>query len=56
MLCIDPARLKLIEVIGQGTFGIVHMASWRGSLVAAKVISLSPKDVGVVEREVEILK
>lgn len=52
----DSTKLKLIEVIGRGSFGIVHMASWRGSLVAAKVIGMSPMDVGKIEREIGILE
>ena len=55
-ICSDPHRLRLETVIGQGSFGVVHRACWRGSLVAAKVISLSPNDVGAVMREIEILK
>lgn len=52
----DPSRLKLIEVVGQGSFGVVHMASWRGSLVAAKVLCMGPVDIKLVEKEIEILK
>lgn len=51
-------EMKLMEVIGQGSYGTVYRASWRGSLVAAKVISLTPKDVKSIQvkREVEILR
>lgn len=42
---IDPNEVKLLSVIGQGSYGTVHVASWRGSLVAAKVISLTPRDI-----------
>lgn len=56
LLFVDPTKLKLIEVIGQGSYGVVHRASWRGSLVAVKVIPMSAKDVGVIEREVKILE
>ena len=32
--------LKLVGVIGEGTFGVVHKAIWRGTIVAAKVINV----------------
>ena len=32
--------LKLLNVLGQGSFGTAHLASWRSSLVAAKAIPL----------------
>lgn len=32
--------LKLVQVIGEGTFGVVHKAIWRGTVVAAKVINM----------------
>lgn len=34
-------NVKLLSVIGQGSFGTVHRALWRGILVAAKVIPTS---------------
>ena len=34
----DSNKLQLLEIIGQGSFGTVHVASWRGSLITAKVI------------------
>ena len=45
-------------MIGQGTFGVVHLASWRGSLVAAKVIPVSPTELNsdVIRREIDILR
>ena len=30
--------MVLLDHIGQGTFGTVYVASWRGCLVAAKVM------------------
>ena len=30
--------VRLVNVIGHGSFGTVYRAVWRGSLVAAKVI------------------
>ena len=45
-------------MIGQGSFGVVHLASWRGSLVAAKVIPVSQAELrkDVVRREIDILR
>ena len=31
-------ELQLMQTIGQGSFGTVHKALWRGVIVAAKVI------------------
>ena len=55
---IDPRELTLIKVIGQGTYGVVHVASWRGSLVAAKVIPISQTELknDIVRREIDILR
>lgn len=55
---LDLKHLKLIEVIGQGSFGGVHMASWRKSLVAAKVITVSTSGLkhSKVQQEIGILK
>ena len=57
-LITDPKELTLIKVIGQGSFGVVHLASWRGSLVAAKVIPVSQAELqkDVVRREIDILR
>ena len=35
----DPCNLRLLEIIGRGTYGVVHKAVWRGSIVAAKQIT-----------------
>ena len=57
-LITDPKELTLIKVIGQGSFGVVHLVSWRGSLVAAKVIPVSQAELRkyVVRREIDILR
>jgi hypothetical protein len=34
----DLDHVKFIEEIGRGTYGVVHKAVWRGSVVAAKVL------------------
>ena len=33
-------KVYLLKTIGQGTFGIVYEAVWKGTVVAAKVIAL----------------
>ena len=53
MLTADPCELKLFEIIGEGAFGTVHKASWRGCLVAAKVIPIQAK---LPSKEVDNLK
>ena len=45
LAAIDPNELTFIKVIGQGTFGVVHVASWRGSVVAAKVIPITQAEL-----------
>lgn len=34
-------ELQLFEVIGTGSFGVVHLGSWRGKKVAVKVMQLT---------------
>ncbi len=51
MYVTDPRELTLIKVIGQGSFGVVHLASWRGSLVAAKVIPVSQAELRMLYAE-----
>ena len=48
----DVLELRLVETIGQGSFGIVHKAVWCGSF-AAKVISLPSADRDAVMKEIE---
>ena len=46
-------QVRLINVIGQGSFGTVYRAVWRGSLVATKVIQMGEESrhiVGEVEK------
>ena len=38
---IGGKSLTLIEEIGRGSYGLVHKAVWRGTIVAAKVINIS---------------
>lgn len=35
-----PNKLRLLNLVGQGSFGMVHRAVWRGVVVAAKVIQV----------------
>ena len=49
-------ELRLAEIIGQGSFGIVHKAVGRGSVVAAKVISLPSADRDAVMKEIETIR
>ena len=46
----------LLNVIGQGSFGTVHAASWRGSLVAAKVIPVQISEATSIAGEIDILR
>ena len=52
-IIIDMNQVRLINVIGQGSFGTVYRAVWRGSLVATKVIQMGEESrhtVGEVEK------
>jgi hypothetical protein len=48
-------KLRLLEVVGEGAFGIVHKACWRGCIVAAKVIPW-PIETSICSKEIENLK
>ena len=52
----DTTELKLLEVIGQGSFGTVYSAAWRGSVIAAKVIPVHMAEAASVAREIEIVR
>ncbi len=30
--------MRILEELGRGSFGVVHRAIWRGTLVAAKIL------------------
>ena len=52
----DPGEVILGEVIGQGTFGMVHRATWRGGCAAVKrVRPRSREQATTFVREVEAL-
>ena len=53
---VDPNTLELLEVVGRGSFGTVHVAAWRGFLVAAKVIPMQFSETAVIASEIDILK
>ena len=49
-------NLQLLNAIGQGSFGTVYRATWRGSLVAAKVIGVKESEAKQISTEVTILR
>ncbi|KAI7838182.1 hypothetical protein COHA_008030 [Chlorella ohadii] len=52
----DPEEVVLGEVIGRGTFGVVHQATWRGGCVAVKRVQpRSREQATTFVREVEAL-
>ena len=53
---IDPEELESIKRIGEGSFGVVYRATWRGDDVAVKrfkMLSYSPAEMEEVTKEVE---
>ena len=48
---IDPEEVAFGEKIGEGEFGVVYRATWRGTPVAAKVLKSSEADFKVAELE-----
>ena len=51
----DTKQVRLVNIIGQGSFGTVYRAVWRGSIVAAKVIQVGAESSRVLS-EVERCK
>ena len=47
---------KLKAVIGEGTFGTVYRAIWRGTVVAAKVITIPAGSESTVQQEIAMCK
>ena len=45
-----------MEVVGEGTFGVVHKAIWRGTVVAAKVINVPHGSEETVKKEIEMCR
>ncbi|DAZ99413.1 TPA: hypothetical protein N0F65_004046 [Lagenidium giganteum] len=57
-LHIDFSELKLAEMIGQGAFGTVHRATWRGTPVAVKILVCQYLTADILEEfetEVQIM-
>jgi serine/threonine protein kinase len=54
---LDPNSLTIMEKLGEGEFGVVHKASWHGTLVAAKILKGS-SDIALEDfrGEIEILR
>ena len=48
--------MKFVEVVGEGTFGVVHKAIWCGTVVAAKVISVPCGSEDGVIKEIEMCR
>ena len=51
---IDVSDLDMGPVVGKGQFGVVHRASWRGTPVAVKKISIMGSRKDEIEKEVAI--
>ena len=57
-LHVDFEELQIEEMIGQGAFGTVHRAKWRGTAVAVKILvcqHLTADILGEFEAEVQIM-
>ena len=48
--------MKLLEVVGGGTFGVVYKAVWRGTIVAAKHINVPTGSESGVMKEIEMCR
>ena len=44
------------DIIDRGSFGTVYCGSYRGMVIAAKVLQVSGSDMKMMSREVEMLK
>lgn len=51
---IPRSCLTLFDVIGSGSFGTVHIASWRFTKVAAKVLQKSSEEFSIIEFRSEL--
>lgn len=41
-------RVRLVSIIGHGSFGTVYRAVYRGSVVAAKVVQMGEESKSVI--------
>ena len=53
---VDAGAPKLLREVGRGGYGVVYQAIWRGSIVAAKVLTRCSMLESSVMREAELLK
>lgn len=57
-LHVDFKELQIEEMIGQGAFGTVHRAKWRGTAVAVKILVCQHLTADILEEfeaEVQIM-
>lgn len=45
-----------MEIIGEGTFGVVYKAAWRGCVVAAKVITIPSGSEAGIMKEIDMCR
>jgi len=55
---LDPGEVRLLDKLGEGSFGAVYRAAWQGTPVAAKVLrpkeKLSPEDRALALKDFRI--
>lgn len=52
----DCSKLSIVQEIGRGSFGVVYLAKWRGTIVAAKQILIPPGQCAEALKEVQTLR